>query len=66
MIRCLRTIQRLPNLLSESQIKNSAEFLSLFSSWVASAPWIQFNLEINPIKLGPTSVAAVDGLLIIE
>jgi hypothetical protein len=32
----------------------------------ATAPWPGFTLEVNPLKIGEDSVAAVDGLLIIE
>lgn len=32
----------------------------------ASEPLSRFTFEVNPLKLGPDGVAAVDGLLIIE
>ena len=32
---------------------------------VATAPWDRFTFEVNPLKVGQQSVAAVDGLLIV-
>lgn len=61
----LRTLRRNPGFLSPAQMKLAAEFLASFSAIVASAPWPEFTLEINPLKLGESSAAAVDGLLII-
>ena len=40
-------------------------FLASLSALVATAPWEQVTFEVNPLKLGADSVAAVDGLLII-
>ncbi|MCC6535773.1 MAG: acetate--CoA ligase family protein [Burkholderiales bacterium] len=62
----LRTLRRLPALLSERQRTQAAAFVARFSALAASAPWQQFTLEVNPLKLGRDGVAAVDGLLIIE
>lgn len=56
----LRTLQRLPTLLSSTQRQQSADFTARFS-----APWRRFTLEVNPLKVGEQHVAAVDGLLVI-
>ncbi len=61
----LRTLRRLPHLVTESQQRQAADFIASFSALVATAPWEQFTFEVNPLKLGVDSVAAVDGLLII-
>ena len=61
----LRTLRRLPHLVNESQQRQAADFIAGFSALVATAPWEQFTFEVNPLKLGADSVAAVDGLLII-
>jgi len=62
----LRTLRRLPVLLSEDQRWQAAEFISGFSALAASAPWARFIMEVNPLKIGGDDVAAVDGLLIVE
>jgi acetate---CoA ligase (ADP-forming) len=61
----LRTLRRLPKLLSDTQRHLSADFLARFSALAASAPWQRFTLEVNPLKVGEQQVAAVDGLLVI-
>jgi acetyltransferase len=66
LLRRLRTVKRFPNYLSEAQLAMSGSFLSSFSRLVASAPWPEFTLEVNPLKLSETAAAAVDGLLLIE
>jgi hypothetical protein len=62
----LRTLQRRPQWLSESQRGLAADFAARFSALAASAPWPRFTLEVNPLKLGAHDAAAVDGLLIID
>ena len=62
----LRTLHRLPDLLTVHQQERAAEFIARFSALVATAPWPRFTFEVNPLKLGEYDVAAVDGLLIIE
>jgi hypothetical protein len=61
----LRTVRRNPGFLSPAQTKLAAEFIAAFSAVVASAPWPEFTLEINPLKLGESDAAAVDGLLVV-
>lgn len=65
LLACLRTVRRNPGFLSPAQTKLAADFIANFSAVVASAPWQDFTLEINPLKLGADSAAAVDGLMII-
>jgi len=65
LVTRLRTVRRLPTLLSDLQVRLAADFVARFSALAASAPWPNFTLEVNPLKLGPQDVAAVDGLLII-
>ena len=62
----LRTLRRLPDLLSVHQQERAALFIARFSALAATAPWQRFTFEVNPLKLGEHDVAAVDGLLIIE
>jgi acetate---CoA ligase (ADP-forming) len=62
----LRTLHRLPDLLSAPQQGRAAEFIARFSALVATAPWQRFTFEVNPLKLGEHDLAAVDGLLLIE
>jgi acyl-CoA synthetase (NDP forming) len=62
----LRTLRRLPTLLSPQQQPLAGAFIARFSALVASAPWPSFTFEVNPLKLGETDAAAVDGLLLIE
>ena len=59
----LRTLKRFPDYLSQRQIALASEFVSRFSFLVASAPWPSFTFEVNPLKLGDTDAAAVDGLV---
>lgn len=61
----LRTLRRLPGVLSAAQRGQAAQFMARFSQLAASAPWPSFTLEINPVKLAVDSLAAVDGLLLI-
>jgi acetate---CoA ligase (ADP-forming) len=65
LIGTIRTLRRLPDLLDETQRREAARFVAQFSVLVASAPWDTFTFEINPLKIGERSVAAVDGLLLI-
>lgn len=65
LLRRLRTLRRLPALVSDLQLRLAAGFIADFSALVASAPWQTFTLEVNPLKLGHTDIAAVDGLLIV-
>jgi acetyltransferase len=66
LIGRLRTLRRLPHLLSDAQRLQTADFLAHFSALAASAPWPGFTFEVNPIKLGADGPVAVDGLLLIE
>jgi acetate---CoA ligase (ADP-forming) len=61
----LRTVRRLPTLLSHDQRRQVAAFVAGFSALVATAPWESFTFEVNPLKVGRDGVAAVDGLLIV-
>jgi hypothetical protein len=61
----LRTVRRLPTLLSQRQRHQVATFVADFSALVATAPWPSFTFEVNPLKVGPEGIAAVDGLLIV-
>lgn len=61
----LRSIARLPELLPDAQRRQAADFIARFSSLVAGAPWPSFTFEVNPVKIGTSEMAAVDGLLII-
>ncbi|TCR62531.1 acetyltransferase [Bosea sp. BK604] len=62
----LRTVRRMPALLSETQHKLAADFLAGFSALVASAPWENFTFEVNPLKISADACHAVDGLLLVE
>lgn len=62
----LRTLQRLPDLLSEGQRAAAAGFVARFSALAATAPWDRFSLEANPVKVGPDGAIAVDGLLVVD
>ncbi len=66
LIGRLRSLRRIPGLISAAQQRDAAAFLAGFSALAASAPWPRFTLEVNPIVLGDGPCAAVDGLLIIE
>ena len=66
LIGRLRTTRRLPDFFSPTQCALAADFIARFSALVASAPWARFTFEINPVKLAVDSLAAVDGLLLIE
>jgi hypothetical protein len=66
LIGRLRTLTRLPTLLSDEQRGHGAEFLARFSTLVAGAPWPSFTFEVNPVKLGTNEMAAVDALLVID
>lgn len=65
LIECLRTTRRHPDFLTRTQKSLASTFLADFSALVASAPWPEFTLEINPLKLDSGSAAAVDGLLVV-
>ena len=65
LLQRLKTVRRLPTLLSARQLQQAAEFVSGFSKLAATAPWTSFTLEVNPLKVGERDVAAVDGLLIV-
>jgi acetyltransferase len=62
----LRTVKRLPDVLTDTQRRMAADFIARFSALAASAPWPRFTLEVNPVKLSSNALAAVDGLLLIE
>ena len=66
LLGCLRTVRRLPEFLSSDQRGEAARFIARFSALAATAPWPGFTLEVNPLKLGQSGAAAVDGLLIVE
>jgi acyl-CoA synthetase (NDP forming) len=66
LLRRLRTLRRLPSLLTDHQIRLAAAFIASFSALAATAPWSGFTLEVNPLKINDHAVAAVDGLLIVE
>ena len=42
-----------------------ARFIARVSQLAAGAPWLQFVLEVNPVKWGSEETTAVDGLLVI-
>ena len=65
LVQRLRTFRRMPQLISQHQLRSIAEFTARFSALVASAPWPSFTLEINPLKVADREVAAVDGLLVV-
>jgi acetate---CoA ligase (ADP-forming) len=62
----LRTIHRLPTLLSDADRRRAADFLASFSALMATAPWDRFTFEVNPVKVGANELAAVDALLVID
>jgi acetyltransferase len=62
----LRTLRRLPEVLTPFQRDMAAGFIARFSMLAASAPWKNFTLEVNPVKLSDNDLAAVDGLLLID
>lgn len=66
LIGCLRTLRRLPELVSPRQRVLAAEFLTEFSACAATAPWPRFSFEVNPLKLAADAVMAVDGLIVLE
>jgi acyl-CoA synthetase (NDP forming) len=66
LIGTLRTVRRLPHVLSERQRALAADFVARFSTLAATAPWPRFTLEVNPLKLAADACATVDGLLLIE
>jgi len=59
-------MRRLPSLLTDSQARLATDFIASFSALAASVPWSGFTLEVNPLKLGKDTVAAVYDLLIVE
>jgi acetyltransferase len=61
----LRTVRRLPDLLSRRQREEAAGFVARFSAVVAGAPWPRFTFEVNPLVVGTERAVAVDGLLLI-
>jgi hypothetical protein len=61
----LNVVRRHPDFLGDEQKRLAADFIATFSALAASAPWPEFTLEINPLKLAKGKAAAVDGLLII-
>jgi acyl-CoA synthetase (NDP forming) len=66
LLGTLRTLRRLPDLVSAQQRTLVADFIARFAALAASAPWRSFTLEVNPLKLAANDLAAVDGLLLIE
>ena len=65
LLHTLRTVRLMPSLMSDIQAQNASSFIAGFSQPAASAPWPDFILEVNQLKLGIDSVSAVDGLLVI-
>jgi hypothetical protein len=65
LIGSLRTLKRLPDFMTDTQRRLAADFIGRFSMLVASAPWNEFTFEVNPLKLGVDTAAAVDGLLVL-
>jgi acetyltransferase len=65
LLGCLRTIDRLPGLLPDTDRRQVSDFLARFSMLVATAPWESFTFEVNPVKIGTDEMAAVDALLVI-
>jgi acetate---CoA ligase (ADP-forming) len=61
----LRTLGRLPGLLSPAQRGAAANFIAGFSALVATAPGQNFTFEVNPLKVGDADVAAVDALIVL-
>jgi acyl-CoA synthetase (NDP forming) len=66
LLGTLRTLRRLPGLVSDHQRTLAADFIARFAALAAGAPWPRFTLEVNPLKLAASDLAAVDGLLLIE
>lgn len=62
----LRTLRQHPGFLTAAQRRLAADFIARFSTLAADAPWDHFTLEVNPLKLDDATVAAVDGLLILD
>jgi acetyltransferase len=62
----LRTIERLPALLPDTDRRRASDFLARFSALVATAPWDSFTFEVNPVKIGSDEMGAVDALLVID
>jgi acetyltransferase len=62
----LRTLRRLPRLMPPEGLAQAADFIARFSALVAGAPWPDFTLEINPLKVGKQGALAVDGLLVLK
>jgi hypothetical protein len=65
LLQTLHTVRRMSNLMSDFQAQNAANFIAGFSQLAASAPWPDFTLQVNPLKLGIDSASALDGLLVI-
>ena len=59
LIGYLRTIARLPELLSGRATQSCRRIRGALLGLVAGAPWEDFTFEINPVKLGPARLAAV-------
>jgi acyl-CoA synthetase (NDP forming) len=66
LIGTLRTMRRFPAYLTDVQRDLAARFVATFSALAASAPFERFTLEVNPLKLGASTAAAVDGLMIVD
>jgi hypothetical protein len=52
LLQRLRTMRRLPSLLTGSQARLAADFIASFSALAASVPWSGFTLEVNPPEAG--------------
>ena len=65
LIRTLRTYRKNNAFLSDGQIAPAADWIAKFSMLAATAPWDNFNLEVNPLLLTGNESRAVDGLLVI-
>ena len=66
MVLKLKIVQHALKNSPSLQIKPLVEFLVHFSAVAKDIPWVEFALEVNPIKWRSDGVCAVDGLLIIS
>jgi acetyltransferase len=66
LLKSLRTCRKNSDFISDEQVRSAAEWISKFSVLAATAPWDNFNLEVNPLLLAEGSSRAVDGLLVID
>ncbi len=66
MLERLRIVRHAPRLAPGVDPRVAAGFVTAFSRLAATAPWRQFVLEVNPIRVSGEGVVAVDGLLVVE